>query len=84
MKGWGANMRGQYKRGKKNLIDAMQRLDSKEGLVGLDDLEWREVYPRKPLCRFILPRKLTSTKEEGTNESCSGMQTLSSSVVLLM
>jgi hypothetical protein len=47
MKGWGANMRGQYKRDKKNLIDAMQRLDSKEGLVGLDDLEWREVYPRK-------------------------------------
>jgi hypothetical protein len=51
----------------------MQRLNSKEGLVGLDDLEWRERYNlRKSLCRFTLLRKLTGIKDGGIDlaEGC--------------
>jgi hypothetical protein len=42
MKGWGANLRGQYRRDRKSPTGAMQKLDSKEGLVGLSEIEWRE------------------------------------------
>jgi hypothetical protein len=44
MKGWGANFRGQHKRDKKFLTKEILRFDSREGVVGLSDVEWRERY----------------------------------------
>jgi hypothetical protein len=44
MKGWGANLRGQFRRERKMLLEGLQALDSKEGLCGLDNSEWRQRY----------------------------------------
>jgi hypothetical protein len=44
LKEWGANLRGEYRRERKNLTNELQRLDSKEGLDCHNDAEWRERY----------------------------------------
>jgi hypothetical protein len=54
LKGWGANLKGQFRRDREVYNGIMVRLDCRNEMVGLSDLEWRERYKaEKELMRLF-------------------------------
>jgi hypothetical protein len=54
LKGWGANLKGQFRRERELYNGIIVRLDSRNEVVGLNDLEWRERYKaEKELMRLF-------------------------------
>jgi hypothetical protein len=85
LKGWGANLKGQFRREREVHNGIMVRLDSRNEMVGLSDLEWRERYKaEKELMRLFRLRKLTGGRGVVRSGFWRGMRILLISIVLLM